>query len=156
MVLDTHLSAHFRLSEFTLSGIAERRGIANVPNDFQLENLQRLAMALERVRSNLNNAPLLISSGFRSPEVNAAVGGSRFSAHLDGRAVDFIAPSFGTPAGICARLVASTVEFDQVIFEGNWVHFGIPIAGEEPRRQVLTAIFERGSPVRYVRGVVHG
>ncbi|WP_454908401.1 D-Ala-D-Ala carboxypeptidase family metallohydrolase [Variovorax gossypii] len=156
MVLDTQLSAHFRLSEFTLSGIAERRGIANVPNDFQLENLQRLAMVLERARSRLDNAPLLISSGFRSAEVNALVGGARLSAHLDGRAADFIAPSFGTPADVCKRLVASTVEFDQVIFEGAWVHLAIPIGREEPRRQVLTAIFERGSPVRYVRGVVHG
>lgn len=153
MALDHKLSLHFRLSEFVLSGVAERRGIANFPDDLQLQNLQRLALALERVRHELDNQPLLISSAFRAPEVNAAVGGSRYSAHLDGRAADFIAPSFGTPAQICARLAASSVEFDQLIFEGSWVHFAIPIEREEPRRQVLTAVFQRSVQTRYVKGI---
>lgn len=154
MVLDTHLSAHFQLTEFTLSSIAVRRGIPNIPDDDQVVNLRRLAMVLERVRAQLGGVPLLISSGFRNSEVNAAVGGGRTSAHLEGRAADFIAPAFGPPREICAALLKSDIAFDQLIFEGAWVHLGIAIAGEEPRRQVLTAVFQRGAPTRYLRGIV--
>jgi zinc D-Ala-D-Ala carboxypeptidase len=153
MVLDAQLSTHFRLSEFIVSGVAERRGIANAPNDDQLGNLMRLADVLERVRRLLGQAPLLINSGFRSPELNAAVRGSRHSAHLLGCAADFIAPSFGTPREICMRIADSEIPFDQLIFEGSWVHLAIPILGEDPRRQLLTAVFERSYPTRYVRGI---
>lgn len=151
---DLQLSPHFRLSEFTVSGVAERRGIRNVPLGTQIENLKRLAQVLEVVRSNLNGNPILISSGFRNAEVNAAVGGSRTSAHIDGRAVDFICPGFGTPKEVCQQLVTNGIVFDQLIYEGTWVHLGIAILGEQPRQQVLTAIFERGSSTRYLRGLI--
>lgn len=154
MPTDTQLTPNFWLSEFTVSGAAERRGIRNLPNTAQIENLRRLANVLEVVRSNLVGAPILVSSGFRNPEVNAAVGGARTSAHLDGRAADFTAPRFGSPKDICRQLVTAGVTFDQLIFEGTWVHLGISVFGEAPRNQVLTAVFERGQPARYIRGIV--
>lgn len=154
MVPDAQLSTHFRLSEFVVSGVAERRGIANAPNDDQLGNLVRLADVLERVRRLLGQSPLLIRRGFSSPEVNAAEGDSRHSAHLYGCAADFIAPSFGTPREICARIADSEIAFDQLILEGSLVHLAVPILGEEPRRRVLTAVFQRGYQTRFIRGIV--
>lgn len=154
MPQDNQLTPHFALSEFTVSGWAERNGVRNVPNAAQTENLRRLANLLEVVRSYLVGAPITISSGFRNAQVNAAVGGASHSAHLDGRAADFIAPRFGTPRDICQQIVTADITFDQLIFEGSWVHLSIAVAVERPRRQVLTAIFERGQPARYIKGIV--
>mgnify|MGYP003866436701 CR=1 FL=1 len=151
---DLLLTPHFHLSELTISGAAERRGIRNEPVGSQLDNLRRLAQCLEVVRSNLVGNPILITSGFRSREVNAIVGGARTSAHLDGRAADFTCPGFGSPREVCAQLITNGVVFDQLIYEGTWVHLGIPVFGEPPRQQVLTAIFERGQKARYLKGLV--
>lgn len=148
------LSPHFHLSEFLTSGTAARLGIPNVPNKQQLANLGRLVLLLENVRAILGGVPILISSGFRAPQLNAAVGGAANSAHLDGRAADFIAPRAGTPKEICERLAASSLMFDQLIYEGTWVHLGIAAEGVPVRRQVLTASFERYMPTKYLRGVV--
>lgn len=153
-MVDYKLSPNFWLSELTASGAAERRGIGNEPNDQQIDNLRRLAQVLELVRSNLDGHPIKINSGFRSPQVNAAVGGSRISAHMDGRAADFICPAFGSPRQICQRLIGTGLVFDQLIYEGTWVHLGIPVWKEEPRGQVLTAVFEAGCATRYQKGLV--
>jgi hypothetical protein len=91
---------------------------------------------LEAVRVRLGCAPVLISSGYRSPAVNAAVGGSRNSQHMTGQAADFTAPRFGSPAEVVAALVDSGVEYDQLILEfGRWVHISF---ADQPRHQALT------------------
>jgi hypothetical protein len=52
------------------------------------------------------------------------------------------------------RLVESPLQFDQLIFEGTWVHYAIARTNEKPRRQVLTAVFEQGKKTRYLQGLV--
>lgn len=132
------LSANFTLAELTVSEIAARRGLDNSPPPEIIENLKRLADALQQVRSLLGNKAILVSSGYRSPEVNAAVGGSTRSDHCQGLAADFIAPSFGTPDEIIKAIVASDIPYKQVIREfDRWVHFAIPEQGEAPRKQAL-------------------
>ena len=148
-----YLSPHFSLAELTASQAAERAGIANTPDAVSLENLRRLALTLEGVRGCLGGVAMLVSSGYRSPAVNNLVGGSLTSAHKDGRAADFIAPRCGTPLEICQRIVHCDIVFDQLIYEGTWVHFGIAVAGAVPRRQVLTAVFRPGQATQYVKGL---
>jgi hypothetical protein len=75
------------------------------------------------------------------------------SAHQEGRAMDFRAPSFGSPREIALRIAESPLQFDQLILEGSWVHYGIAKQGHQPRRQVLTAVFRPGRPTTYVPGV---
>lgn len=150
---DQQLSPHFRLSEFTHSQTAVRMGINNDASFIQIGNLRRLALAVELARTALGDCPIISSSGLRVPALNLAVGGAPDSAHLDGRALDFTAPRYGGPQQICRRLVEVGIEFDQLIFEGTWVHFGIPVIGVEPRRQVLTAVFTPGQRTRYVLGI---
>jgi zinc D-Ala-D-Ala carboxypeptidase len=155
MQLDQQLSPHFCLSEFTFSQAAVRLGLRNEPLSNHIANLGRLALVLEEARHALGDVPLLISSGFRSAAVNKAVGGavSPPSAHLDGRAADFTAPAFGTPRQICQRLVDYGLTFDQLIFEGTWVHLGIAPFNDEPRGQVLSAWFHPGEPTTYSKGL---
>ncbi len=131
------LSMYFSLDEMTLSQTAIRNGIDNTPNEMAMGNLHRLARELDRVRVILG-APVHISSGYRSLELNTRVGGSGRSAHMFGRAADFTCPGFGPPRKIVETLKAEMVEFDQLICEfDRWVHFGIHEFDAIPRRQVL-------------------
>lgn len=128
-------SPHFTRDEFTLSQTAVRMGIANDPGPKEIKALTVTAQGLELVRDLLGGVPILISSGYRSPALNAAVRGSQGSQHLLGEAVDFTAPTFGSPAEVVAAIVASEIPYDQVILEfGRWIHISF---SERNRKQAL-------------------
>ena len=151
-MVDERLQQHFWLSEFLRSDTALRRGIDNVPKAGELANIRNvLAPGMVRVR-NLLRTPVLITSGYRSEALNAAVGGSKSSQHLQGLAADFISPDFGTPRKIAQMLMERSTEirFDQLIWEGQWVH--ISFGPGAPRGEVLTAHFFAGG-VSYTKGL---
>jgi hypothetical protein len=144
------LSPHFTLEELCLSETAVRAGIDNTPSADVVANLARLAKMLEKVRALLKS-PIHITSGFRCPELNARIGGSKTSAHLDGRAADFICPVFGTPYAVAKKIAAARLGYDQMIHEyGRWVHIAVPRAQERAQRELLS-IFEAG---RYLPGLM--
>lgn len=133
------LTPHFALSEFTVSETAARKGYDNAPPQWVSANLKRTAEALEKVRSILGDKPVLITSGYRSPQLNKAVGGSKNSAHQHGLAVDFICPGFGDPRAVCKALEPHMAELgiDQLIHEyDTWVHLGL--SASAPRHMALT------------------
>jgi len=150
MTVSTPLTEHFTLEEFTRSDKAKLLGIVNTPAPAIVANLRRLAKFNELVRLELGGAAMVISSGYRCPALNRAVGGAANSVHLDGLACDFIAPAFGAPMAICQALEKSYLQFDQLIVErvggAVWVHLGIAAEGKTPRRQVLT-IDSRGTRI---------
>lgn len=146
---DERLTADFHLSEFIRSQTADRRGLDNTPTASAMGNIRNfLAPGMQEVR-DLINAPIHISSGYRSPIVNAAIGGSSKSQHMDGMACDFTAPFFGTPKDIARVIAASRIKFDQLIMEGTWVHISFAAT---PRLQILTAHFTNGV-ARYTPGL---
>lgn len=127
----TRLTPHFTLEELT---ITQHREIDNTPPKEVLDNLLKTALLLEEVRTRLG-VPILISSGYRCPALNASVGGQKNSQHMTGQAADFIAPAFGSPQTIVSTLVDSGIEYDQLIVEfGRWVHIS---CAQSPRRQAL-------------------
>lgn len=139
-----NLSEHFTLQELTASGIALRTGLDNTPDAPHVANLTRLCeMLLEPVRSLLG-VPLHINSGYRSGLVNAAIGGAMNSAHMEGRAADFV------PIGFPLReafdvLRTSGLPFDQIIFEcAAWIHIAVA-PNDSPRKEALTATGGPGS-----------
>jgi len=143
------LTPHFALEELCFSQEAARAGIDNTPSREVVANLLRLAKMLEKVRALLKS-PIHISSGFRCAELNTRIGGSTKSAHLEGRAADFICPAFGTPYVVAKRIAAARLGFDQMIHEyGRWVHIAVPRANERADRELLS-IFEAG---RYLPGL---
>lgn len=149
------LSPHFTLEELTRSQTATRLGLANVPSPIVVDNLKLTAARLEQVRTALGGKPILIDSGFRSIAVNARVGSQSTSAHCKGLAVDFICPEFGSPLSICMAIMAAGIVFEQLIFEGTWVHLAVSPAGQTvARNEVLTAVFKSGAPTRYLKGLV--
>ena len=143
-----NLSPHFTLEEFTQSQTAARKGISNVPPPAVVEVLKLTALGLEGVRTLLGN-PITVNSGYRSPELNKAIGGVGKSQHVTGEAVDFICPGFGAPVDVCKAIVRSGLKFDQLIQEGTWTHISF---SAQPRGDVLTAHFN-ASGVSYTRGL---
>ena len=143
-----NLSPHFSLAELVSSQVATRKGIDNAPAPAIVANLTRLAALLEQVRA-LVGAPIVISSGYRSPALNKAVGGAANSAHVLGLAAD-ISTAKLTPKALALLIRQSDIAFDQLIYEGTWVHIGLSTGAL--RRQVLTAKFAGG--VSYVAGIV--
>lgn len=140
----TRLSEHFTLRELVASESAAALGIDNTPPPQALVYLARTAQVLESVRAVLGGHPVTITSGFRSEALNRAVGGSRTSAHMDGRAADFVVPGFGSPDRVARRIVLAGIVCDQLIFERagrrEWVHLGLPRIGELPRGQAFSII----------------
>jgi zinc D-Ala-D-Ala carboxypeptidase len=145
--MTTQITPNFTLEEFTLSQTASRMGIPNVPVGQDLENVYTTAERLEEVRTILGDKPILISSGYRCPEVNTACGGSSTSAHMYGLAADFTCPGFGDPYDICKAIepYLAELQVDQLIYEyGDWVHLAIAGPGQAPRCECLT-ISENGT-----------
>ena len=137
------LSQHFSLDEFEVSETAARLGIDNHVPAHLMGDLMYTARALEVVRQALGKVPVVITSGYRSPALNAAVGGAKTSQHMAGQAVDFIVPGFGRPIEVCRKILEAGVVFDQLILEfssrsgtGGWTHISFVPSGA--RHQVLT------------------
>ena len=140
------LSDHFTLAEMCKSQVAERRGIDQTPNEEIIKNLRALCEAvLEPVRDNYK-IPIIPSSGYRSPELNRAIGGSQNpqSQHCIGAAVDFEVASISNVD--VARWISEQCAFDKLILEcfdpkvganSGWVHCSF-VEWQHQRGQVLT------------------
>jgi zinc D-Ala-D-Ala carboxypeptidase len=132
------ISEHFTLGELTFSAVAVRRGLDNTPSPAVMKNLARVAAVMEEIRALLGSQSVVVHSGYRSVDVNHAVGGVSTSAHCQGLACDFVCPVFGTPATVALEIVRSDVEYDQLILEYGWVHLGLAPVGSTPRQEALT------------------
>lgn len=144
------LSEHFTLDEFIFSQTAVRHGISNYPSDDMIEKLKKTAENMEYVRNILGGKPINVSSAYRCHDLNVLRKSPPTSQHVKGEAVDFTCPSFGNPKTICQAIVSWDIDFDQLIYEGSWVHISF---SERNRRSVLTASFIKGE-VQYFDGIV--
>jgi zinc D-Ala-D-Ala carboxypeptidase len=130
------VSAHFSLEEVTHSQTAARLGIDNdLPLDL-MPNVKKAALGMELVRLALNSNAIIVSSWYRCPELNAAVGSKNTSAHPTGFAIDFTCPTYGPPEKIVRDLMKSSVPFQQIIHEfDSWVH--IAFNGDQKQALVI-------------------
>ena len=137
------LTKHFTLEEFTRSQTATREGIDNTPSTESVQNLIRVAHTLEIVRLELG-APISISSGYRSQELNARIKGSFKSRHMAGLAADFTVQGY-TPAEAVAK-IRKIVGFNKLILEFNsWVHLDL---SSDLKNEVLEA-YKSGGKTQY-------
>jgi uncharacterized protein YcbK (DUF882 family) len=140
--VNDQITAHFFEHEFCESEVAARLGRPIIPDSAQSANIARLCLTvLEPIRMQLGR-PMIITSGYRPPWLNAAVGGADDSAHLDGRAADVKVVGM-TPATFARWIQMRKFPVDQVIEEfGQWVH--IAIADGRPRGEFLVASMAGG------------
>lgn len=148
----TQLSPHFTLAEMTRSTTAIRKGIPNVPSTDQVRALKLLCeKVLEPVRAHFG-APVFVTSGYRSPRLNVAIGGSASSQHCAGEAADFTVQGESN-FEVCLWMQAN-LDYDQLILEyppHGWVHCSY--SAQRMRNQELTAV-KRGGRTVYLQGIV--
>lgn len=152
-----NLTANFTLAEMTKSETALRHDMDNTPGETEIENLKALCEnVLQPVRDHFQRG-VKVNSGFRHPEVNAKVGGSKTSDHCKGQAADIEIP--GVANADLAKWITENLDFRQVILEfytpgipdSGWVHVSY-VAGDN-KKQVLTATKQDGKTV-YLPGLV--
>jgi hypothetical protein len=137
------LSKNLALAEVMRSESAKRKGISNMPTPEHIENFKILAENIfEPIREHFG-VPIMISSGYRSKELNKAIGGAASSQHLLGQALDL--DMDGTKNGVTNKMVFDYIKdnlnFDQLIneFDYSWVHVSYNPSGKQ-RKQILNAI----------------
>lgn len=150
------ITENFHLDEFTKSNTADRLGIDNTPQGEHLDNLIYVVEnILQPVREHFGK-PVTINSGYRSPALNNAVGGSSRSQHCNGEAADF--EIMGLPNAELAQWIIDNLEYDQIILEfynpdeganSGWVHCSVKKDGDN-RKEKLVAIKD-GKSTRYER-----
>ena len=129
---------HFTLDALIHSDTADRLGIDNSPTCDAIRCIDDLVTnVLDRLRSEWGR-PIIVTSGYRCKELNAAVGGARYSQHLKGQAADIVSDDFEAFRRFVRRWCKGN-EFDQCIFEHSgckeWVHISC-VEGRN-RRQML-------------------
>lgn len=151
------LTSNFSLAELTHSDTAVKKGLDNTPTEAVIANLKTLAeKVLQPVREHYGKS-VKVNSGYRAPEVNASVGGSKTSDHCKGMAADI--EIVGVANADLAQYIKDTLQFTQVILEfytqgipdSGWVHVSYDPA--DLKCQALTAVKKDGKTV-YLQGLV--
>lgn len=152
-----NLTTNFTLAEMIKSETALRHDMDNTPGDAEIASLKLLAeKVLQPVRDHYGKG-VKVNSGFRHPEVNAKVGGSKTSDHCKGMAADIEIP--GVPNHELAEWIQANLEFTQLILEfytrgvpdSGWVHVSYDPANL--KKQAMTATKENGKTV-YLPGLL--
>lgn len=137
MTTVVQLTRNFTLAELLASATAKARGIKNEPTAEAMDNLPYLAEMLQRIRDTLG-VPVIVTSAYRSPVLNRAVGGVTSSDHVTGQAADIVAPAYGTPFEVASALspAVARLGIGQLILEGingkQWVH----VSTRTPEKQI--------------------
>ena len=147
---EVRLSEHFKLAELCKTSVRTADG--NIPSHAAIENLKRLSGWLEMLRSEWNNRygdgddPIIINSGYRSPQVNKAVGGVATSNHLTGCAVDIRVLGMEQLLRYAVILLDISDEsqepFDELLMERNakgtyWLHFAVRPEGNRRKIRLI-------------------
>jgi hypothetical protein len=148
------ISKHLSLAEVSRSETAKRKGINNTPSGEHLENFKKLAENIfEPIREHFK-IPIIISSGYRSKELNSAIGGSSTSQHCQGEAIDIDMDGTSITNAQIFHFIKDNLVFDQMIWEfgtdknPDWVHVSYESTGKQ-RKQILKAV-KSGGKTSYV------
>jgi len=159
------ITQHLNLAELTRSESAKRKGIINIPTPEHLENIKNLAINIFEPIRRYFGQPIHISSGYRSKELNKAIGGAyrlvdgkyvATSQHCIGEAIDI--DMDGSANEITNKQVFEYIKqhlnFDQLIWEfgtndnPDWIHVSYRTKGKQ-RKEVLRAV-KQGSKTKYI------
>jgi zinc D-Ala-D-Ala carboxypeptidase len=143
------ISKHITYKEATRSVTALRLGIENVPNEYELQNMELIAEKVFEPLRRAVNGPIKINSFFRCEELNKAIGGSSKSQHCQGRAIDIDDVYGYVSNSYMYYYIKDNLDFDQLIWEfgtdtePDWVHVSY-VDGDSNRKRCLLAYKENG------------
>ena len=143
------ISKHITYKEATRSVTALRLGIENVPNDYELQNMELIAEKVFEPLRKAVNGPIKINSFFRCEELNKAIGGSSRSQHCQGRAIDIDDVYGYVSNSYMYYYIKDNLDFDQLIWEfgtdtePDWVHVSY-VDSDSNRKRCLLAYKEDG------------
>ena len=144
-----NISKHISYKEATRSNTAIRRGIENIPDVEELENMKLIAEKVFEPLRKWVGGPIKINSFYRSPELNVAIGGSKKSQHCHGQAID-IDDTYGHRSNAAMfKHIRYNMDYDQIIWEFGdeknpaWVHVSY-VSEEKNRHRCLQAYKENG------------
>ena len=146
------LSENLSLAEVIRSETAKRKGVSNMPTPEHIENFKLLATKIfQPIREHFGK-PIHISSGYRSAELNKAIGGASSSQHCTGEAIDIDMDGTSITNAQIFEFIKNNLEFDQLIWEfgtksnPDWVHVSYESTGKQ-RKQILIATKVNGKTV---------
>ena len=139
------LSKNLALAEVMRSETAKRKGISNMPTPEHIENFKLLAENVFQPIRDHFGVPIILSSGYRSKELNTAVGGALSSQHCTGEAIDIDMDGTTVKNAEVFNFIKDNLNFDQLIWEfgtdsnPDWVHVSYESSGKQ-RKQILKAV----------------
>jgi len=146
------LSKHLSLAEMIISESAKIKKINNYPSNAIISNMELLAKNIfEPIREHFN-APIYISSGYRSVKLNESIGGSSSSQHCKGEAIDIDMDGTNIKNEEIFNYIKDNLDFDQLIWEfgtksnPDWVHVSYKSNGKQ-RKEILKASKVKGKSV---------
>lgn len=152
------MSKYFTIQELCHSDKADELGIINIPNEQETKHLEELIEVIDKIReewttlckkNKWGSAAIKTNSGYRCPQLNKAIGGSKTSAHMLGYAIDFEPVNQHNKEfyDFCKEyLLNNDIAFDQLINEKpkcgipSWVHFGLKNRYGQQRQQIFTMV----------------
>lgn len=153
------ISKHVSYKEGVHSNTALRKGLDNTPNEDQLKCMREVAENLFEPLREWVGGPIKINSFFRGEPTNTAIGGSKYSQHMKGQAMD-IDDTFGHKTNAeMYHYIKDNLEFDQMVWEfgseypngnPNWVH--ISWVSHRPNRKQEVIALTENRKTRYIKG----
>ena len=149
------ISEHISKKEATFSATATRKGIANEPGEYELQNMELIAEKVFEPLRKAVNGPIKINSFFRSEKLNKAIGGSSKSQHCQGRAMD-LDDTYGYMSNKdMYNYIKNNLDYDQMIWEfgtdsnPDWVHVSY-VDADSNRKRCLKAYKDENNKTKYM------
>jgi hypothetical protein len=148
------ISKHISYKEATRSATALRLGIENIPNEYQLQNMEMVAKKVFEPLREAVDAPIKINSFFRCEELNKAIGGSSKSQHCQGRAIDIDDIYGHVSNAFMYYYIKDNLDFDQLIWEfgtddsPDWVH--VSYVDEDSNRKRCLKAYKENGKTKYI------
>ena len=148
------ISKHISYKEATRSATALRLGIENIPNEYELQNMEMVAKKVFEPLREAVDAPIKINSFFRCEELNKAIGGSSKSQHCQGRAIDIDDIYGNVSNAFMYYYIKDNLDFDQLIWEfgtdgsPDWVH--VSYVDEDSNRKRCLKAYREDGKTKYI------
>jgi len=148
------ISKHISYKEATRSATALRLGIENIPNEYQIQNMEMVAKKVFEPLREAVDAPIKINSFFRCEELNKAIGGSSKSQHCQGRAIDIDDIYGHVSNAFMYYYIKDNLDFDQLIWEfgtddsPDWVH--VSYVDEDSNRKRCLKAYREDGKTKYI------